>query len=138
MGLNLKNCPRCGRVFPAGAGRDICSKCMEAEDDDYAIVRRYVRDHPRSTVIEVAEETGVDEEVILQYLRDGRLMSNTFSSVINCERCGKSIRGGRYCDSCLNVIDAQIRGVDPPKEDEPKAKNLGKSSKGMHTKNNIF
>ncbi len=138
MGLNLKNCPRCGRVFPAGSGRDICSKCLEAEDDDYGVVRRYVRDHPRSTVVEVAEETGVDEEVILQYLRDGRLMSNSFSSVINCERCGKSIRGGRYCDSCLNVIDSQIRGVDPPREDEPKAKNLGKSSKGMHTKNNIF
>jgi len=138
MGLNLKNCPRCGRVFPAGSGRDLCSKCLEAEDDDYGVVRRYVRDHPRSTVVEVAEETGVDEEVILQYLRDGRLMSNSFGSVINCERCGKSIRGGRYCDSCLNVIDAQIRGVEPSKEDEPKIKNLGKASKGMHTKNNIF
>lgn len=138
MGANLKNCPRCGRLFPAGTGRDICGKCLEAEDDDYAIVRRYVRDHPRSTVVEVAEETGVDEEVILQYLRDGRLISNSFAEVITCERCGKSIRGGKYCDSCLNVINAQLRGVEPPREEESKTKSLGKNANRMHTKNNIF
>ena len=137
MGVNLKNCPKCGRVF-AMTGRDLCQKCLELEDDDYAIVRRYVRDHPRSTVIEVAEETGVSEDIILQYLKDGRLVSNAFSEVITCERCGKSIRGGKYCESCKNVINAQLRGVDPPKEEEPKSKSLGKNANKMHSKNNIF
>jgi len=137
MGLNLKNCPRCGRVF-AMQGRDICQKCLESEDDDYAIVRRYVRDHPRSTVVEVAEETGVDEEVILQYLRDGRLVSNAFSEVITCERCGKSIRAGKYCEGCLNVMNAQLRGIEPPKDEERKPKSLGKPGHKMHTKDTVF
>jgi len=134
MGANLKNCPRCGRLFPAGSGRDICGKCLEAEDDDYGIVRRYVRDHPRSTVVEVAEETGVDEEVILQYLRDGRLVSNSFAATISCERCGKSIRAGKYCDGCMNVINAQLQGVEPPRESEPKVKSTGKPGHKMHSK----
>jgi len=138
MGANLKNCPKCGRVFPAGSGRDICGKCMELEDDDYGLVRKYVRDHPRSTVIEVSEETGVSEDVILQYLRDGRLVSNSFSEIITCERCGKSIRAGKYCDSCLNVINAQLKGIDPPKEEDPKVKSPGKPGNKMHIKNNLF
>lgn len=139
MGVNLKNCPKCGRVF-AMQGRDLCQKCLELEDDDYAIVRRYVRDHPRSTVIEVSEETGVSEDIILQYLRDGRLISNSFAEVITCQQCGKSIRSGKYCDACLGNLNAQLKGAAPPKEQEEpkKPKSPGKPSDRMHSKTNIF
>ena len=65
---DLRNCSECGRLF-AYQGRDICSRCLEGEDEEYMVVRRYVRDHPGASVFEVADETGVEEEKILQFLK---------------------------------------------------------------------
>lgn len=108
--MNLKNCTECGRLF-AYAGRNICNQCLEKEEEQYMIVRRYVRDHPGANVFEVSEETGIEEEKILQFIRDGRLKSQGFSGVLECESCGKSIGNGRFCMDCMQKRDKEIRGV---------------------------
>lgn len=110
MMADLRNCPECGRLF-AYQGRNLCKKCQEEEENEYLVVRRYVREHPGATVFEVAEETGVEEEKILQFLRDGRLQSKGLTSVLECERCGKKISSGRYCPQCIKELDSQIQGV---------------------------
>ena len=99
MSANLRNCSICGRLFAYQQGRTICSRCLDQEEEQYAIVRKYVRDHPGATVFEVAEETGVEEEIILQFLRDGRLQSRGFAEVLECQRCGKIISSGKYCSA---------------------------------------
>jgi flagellar operon protein (TIGR03826 family) len=106
----LRNCSECGRLF-AYVGRNLCSKCLEQEEKDYTIVRRYVRDHSGASVFEVADATGIEEEKILQFLRDGRLQSKGFANIIECERCGTRISSGRFCDSCLGQLDKEIRGI---------------------------
>lgn len=108
---NLRNCSECGRLFAYQQGRSVCSRCLEKEEEEYLVVRRYVRDHPGATVFEVAEETGIEEEKILQFLRDGRLHSKGFAELLECERCGKRINSGKYCAECLGELDKQIRGV---------------------------
>lgn len=108
----LRNCPECGRLF-AYQGRNLCSKCLQAEEEEYNIVRRYVRDHAGASVIEVSDATGVDEQKILQFLRDGRLHSKGFTEVIECERCGRRISSGRLCDACRGQLDREIRGAIP-------------------------
>lgn len=136
---NLRNCPICGRVF-AHNGRDICNKCLEKEDDDYAIVRRYVRDHPGASVSEVAEATEIDEDKILQFLRDGRLVTKGLTYTTMCERCGKTISSGKFCESCLKQLGAEIRGMIPAKkqvvQEEPKPR--GKAKERMHIKGEDF
>lgn len=106
----LRNCPECGRLF-AYQGRNLCSKCQEKEGNEYEIVRRYVRDHSGASVFEVADATGIEEEKILQFLRDGRLQSKGFANIIECERCGRRIPSGRLCDSCLGHLNSEIRGI---------------------------
>ncbi len=118
MAPDLRNCSICGRLY-AYQGRDICSKCLEKEDDEYAIVRRYVRDYPGASVLEVSEATGVEEEKILQFLRDGRLISRGMSYAAECERCGKSISGGRYCGNCLKELGAEFNSVIPSARRKP-------------------
>jgi hypothetical protein len=111
----------------------VCSKCLEKEDDEYAIVRHYVRDHPGASIAEVSMETGVDEDKILQFLRDGRLISRGLSYTTNCERCGKTIAGGKYCDICLKDLGAQLNSVIPTRrKPEPEVKSWGKSKERMH------
>lgn len=106
----LRNCPECGRVF-AYVGKNLCHKCIDKEEDEFRVVRVYVRENPGATIIETSEETGVDEETILRFLREGRLISRGLkaSYVIHCERCGALIDDGRYCHSCLSELDGQLR-----------------------------
>jgi flagellar operon protein (TIGR03826 family) len=113
MNASLRNCPECGRIF-GYMGRNLCPDCMNKEEEEFQTVRKYVRDHPGAGVFEVAEATGIDEEKILQFLRDGRLQSRGFQNTLECERCGKKITAGRYCDNCRGQMDASIRQVAPP------------------------
>lgn len=107
------NCPECGRLFAADGGRRVCRKCLEREDSDYAIVRRYIREHPGASVFEVSEETGVEEEKILQFLKDGRLQSAGYVEIFFCERCGKKITGGKFCDNCRAQMTQEVRSAIP-------------------------
>jgi len=108
----IKNCPECGRLF-ADVGHNVCNKCLEKEDSEFAVVRRYVRDHPGASIFEVAEETGIAEEKILQFLKDGRLQSAGFVEVRSCESCGKKITSGRYCEKCRSQLGSQLESVIP-------------------------
>ncbi len=127
----LKNCAGCGRLF-AGEG-SLCRKCKQSDDDEYSIVRKYVRDYPGASIFEVAEATGVEEPTILHYLRDGRLQSRGLTTVSECDRCGKVISEGKYCDSCLRDLKSQF-GQAMPRGDAAR-EEIRKSSKDrMYTK----
>lgn len=110
MNANLRNCPQCGRLF-AYSGRNLCQRCIRAEEDEYMVVRRYVRDHPGASIFEVSDETGIEEDKILQFLRDGRLEARGLRQLLECERCGKKISAGTYCEDCLKAMDAELRSV---------------------------
>ncbi len=126
---DLRNCSECGRLF-AYQGRDICSRCLEGEDEEYMVVRRYVRDHPGASVFEVADETGVEEEKILQFLKDGRLQSKGFAELQECQMCGRRITAGKYCETCVKRLDVQLKEAQRPSLDK---KGFDKGA-GMHIK----
>jgi len=107
---------------------------MDQEEEQYAIVRKYVRDHPGATVFEVAEETGVEEEIILQFLRDGRLQSRGFAEVLECQRCGKIISSGKYCSQCLQDLDSQLKGAISPTSQRSATEEKKSRGDRMHTR----
>lgn len=132
----LRNCPQCGRLF-AYQGRNLCKKCQEEEENEYLIVRRYVRDNPGATIFEVSEATGVEEEKILNFLREGRLQSKGLAAVLECERCGKKITAGRFCAQCIKEMEKEIKSV--VKDNTPKAPELKRDSKErMFTKDSFL
>ncbi len=73
MAGELRNCIRCGRPFVYYGGKPICPECKEELERDFLKVYNYLRDHPRARIKEVAEETGVDEEDILDFIDEGRI-----------------------------------------------------------------
>jgi uncharacterized protein len=129
MSADIRNCMECGRLF-AYQGRSVCNKCMEKEDSEYAVVRRYVRDHPGEGVSDVSEATGIEEEKILQFLKDGRLQSSGFVEPTTCERCGKRIPEGKFCEQCRGAIEHAVRSVLPT----TRAMDNQGREKGMHYK----
>ena len=58
-------------IFVSGR---IFARCMDKEEDEFKVVRLYP-ENPGATITETAEATGVAEQTILRFLRDGRLLS---------------------------------------------------------------
>ncbi|MFZ5968981.1 MAG: TIGR03826 family flagellar region protein [Bacillota bacterium] len=108
---DIRNCKECGKIFSYEGFSRVCPRCRQKDEDAFRIVKEYVYDHPRATITEVAEETGVDEDKILRYLREGKLeiVGDGSTLVLGCERCGKGITTGRFCDACAREMEVEFK-----------------------------
>ncbi len=110
--MAVRNCSRCGRMYQSEGLSKLCARCMDTDEEDFKIVREYVYDNPSCTISAAAEDTGISEEKILKFLRQGKLiLKDEMSMVLDCERCGKPIKSGRYCDSCNKDMSRDLRGA---------------------------
>jgi RNA polymerase subunit RPABC4/transcription elongation factor Spt4 len=104
MHRDIRNCRRCGRIM-IYVGIPICEKCLKKEEEYYDIVRRYLDEHPRSSVREIGDATGVPVEVIMKFVRQGSLVAlEAAGGMLACEICGKSIEIGRVCPECAEAL----------------------------------
>lgn len=89
----------------------MCPECLKSRDDEFSIVRDYVRKHPNAGVAEVSEETNVSMKQIRQWIREERLILTEVSAElgINCEGCGRPIVTGRYCASCKSQMNRDLK-----------------------------
>ena len=102
--MEMRNCKKCGKVF-ASIGDKICPDCKREEDELFIKVKEYIYEHPHASIKEIAAETEVDEEIILRYLREGRIeVAEDSVSTLTCEKCGKVIRTGKYCVDCQKKL----------------------------------
>ncbi|AKL93796.1 hypothetical protein CACET_c02800 [Clostridium aceticum] len=101
--MNLINCPKCGRLIrDSGDGEVLCNRCAEAEGNPYKVIREYVYHHQGASVMEVAEATGVSKNLILKYVKEGRLSLLEERSILaHCPKCGAVLESGRACSRCL-------------------------------------
>ncbi|SHH20011.1 flagellar protein [Tepidibacter thalassicus] len=127
--MELVNCKKCGRMFGSENGQIYCSKCRGNEDEDFKKVRDYLYDNPGASVKEVSEETGVKEQTIIRFLKQERIeILEDENALLKCERCGVSIKTGRYCEKCKAEMKKELGSA---------LKNLKESQKpklGYHTK----
>lgn len=136
--MELKTCEECGRTFAAENGRTLCKRCFDKKiDNDFKLVRDYLYDHPGADIKEVADETGVDEAVILKLLKQDRIeVVEEANTLLRCEKCGKSIKSGRLCDDCKKMDTMkQMRDVrDQMKENLDKSQEANKNSVSYHSR----
>ena len=125
--MALKNCLQCGKVFSSDVS-ELCPECKKKEEDDYDLVYKYLEENPRSTADKVSEETGVDKDLILKFLRQGRLKTVEISpeSLPKCISCGQPIESGKLCPKCAKAFEEKV------KEEEKKRKK-----KGLHIEERI-
>lgn len=109
--MEMRNCKKCGKVF-SSFGDKICPECKREEDELFTKVKDYIYDHPHASIKEIAEETQVSEDTILRYLREGRIeVADDSLSTLTCEKCGKSIKSGRYCQECSTKLANQMNAA---------------------------
>ncbi|MFC4387018.1 TIGR03826 family flagellar region protein [Gracilibacillus marinus] len=110
----IANCIRCDKLF-ARVSRPICHDCIKEEEKKYDIVYRFlrVRENRQATIPEIVEATGVEYELILQFVRENRLRPAQFPNLsYPCERCGAPIGRGKLCENCTGSIQQDLHKHD--------------------------
>ncbi|MFP4697161.1 MAG: flagellar protein [Eubacteriales bacterium] len=126
--MDVRNCKSCGKIFNYIAGVPICPKCKDELENKFQEVKAYIKDNPQAQIYEVAEETEVNINQIRQWIREERLAFSQDSSIgIECERCGTSIKTGRFCNKCKDDIAHNLGSVYP--KEEPKKETFKKDTK---------
>lgn len=108
----LSNCPKCNDVFVKTQFRDICQNCWKEEEKQYETVYQFIRkrENRAATIGQVEEQTGVEEEHILKFIRSGRLQITHFPNLgYPCDKCGKIIRTGKLCETCAVELRKELQ-----------------------------
>jgi flagellar operon protein (TIGR03826 family) len=110
---DVRNCKRCNKIFKYLSGPPICLDCKQQDEDKFKIVKEYLYENPKASVYEVSKELEISVQLIKSFLKEGRLeiIGEDGNMFLECERCGKSISTGRYCESCAREITDDIRSV---------------------------
>ncbi|WDV46117.1 MerR family transcriptional regulator [Clostridiaceae bacterium M8S5] len=126
--MDIRNCKKCGRIYNFD-GFKLCLSCRQEEEEVFKVVRDYIYENPTASIQKISEDTEVPVKKILGYLKEGRLEIRNADNnlLLNCERCGKPISTGRYCDRCAvemsNVFQQAIRGSNPKKVEKKDTKS---------------
>lgn len=123
--MTVANCKRCGRIYNR-IRRDICVNCIADEDTAFQTVRKYLRGHRDATMENVVAGTGVELDLIVDMIRDGRIiLRDNPNLTYECDRCSKPTQSGRYCTRCTQELTANLSGAA-----EEVRKARGAESKG--------
>lgn len=116
--MDIRNCTRCGKIY-AYDGFNVCMQCRREDEDDFKKVKEYIDENPGANISEISEETEVDSKKIIEFLKQGRLeIEDENNTLLQCERCGVSIKTGRFCDKCTTEMQKEFKqaiggGNDP-------------------------
>lgn len=125
----LSNCPNCGEVFVKNQFHDVCPKCWKEEEKAYETVYQFIRkrENRAATIQQVVEATEVDEDLILKFIKTGRLKLTHFPNLgYPCDKCGKIIQKGRLCETCAEELRKELEFV---KAEEARQKELERREK---------
>lgn len=102
--METRNCKMCGRLFNY-IHSPYCPACEKDIDKKFEEVKAYIYDHPGAGMKEVSEENDVSQSMIKKWIKEERLSLSEDSPItFACEKCGASIRTGRFCQSCKNKM----------------------------------
>lgn len=110
MSKGYVKCRKCKTLFDvAGNIGQLCPKCIQAEEETYQKVRKYIKDKPGVLINEVSEALNVPPSKIMGYIREERLeIVNKNIAVLTCKNCGKIISSGMFCESCKKFTTERL------------------------------
>lgn len=107
----LDNCTNCGNLF-VRLNRSICQDCFKEEEKKFQTVYEFMkkRVNRQATIPEITEATGVEEELIIKFVKEKRLRAAQFPNLTYpCEKCGAEINDGKLCSDCSAAFSADLK-----------------------------
>jgi flagellar operon protein (TIGR03826 family) len=123
MGMNVANCPRCGKVYVKNH-RDVCPACIKEIDLQLENCLKYLKQNRGTTIQDLSEATEVPVKQIAKFIREGRIsIIGAPNMTYPCEVCFTPIRESNICESCRQRL---AKDVTNSKEDEDREKEIRK------------
>ncbi|MFD2615830.1 TIGR03826 family flagellar region protein [Terrilactibacillus laevilacticus] len=129
----LSNCNYCGKLF-VRTTTNVCPSCRREHEQLFDLVYDFIRDRDNrmASVPEIHEATEVEEKLIYDWIREGRLTPAEFPGLkYPCKSCGTMIQSGQLCSSCQKKIQTELRTFT---EQEKKQQEVLKNSRTYYTK----
>jgi flagellar operon protein (TIGR03826 family) len=127
MGMNVANCPKCGKLYIKNVMNDVCPACVKEADLQCETCIKYLRENRGISLQQLSDDTEVPASLIIKFIRDGRIsvMGNRNISY-PCEVCGADIRERNMCDSCREKLKKDVKNTmeDHRREEEQKKKDI--------------
>lgn len=131
--MDIKTCRNCGRIFQS-RGAYICPDCMHEIDAKFVKVRNYMYENPKASIEEICEENDVTAEMVMSWLREGRLIvADNAVPLINCSSCGKPIVSGRLCVECTSGLNTRVSSTSRDMAKELQLQKEAAEKRGYHT-----
>ncbi len=109
--MEVRNCPNCGRLFNY-IRTNLCPACIKEAEEGFQKVRIHLRDNPNISIIELAEDAGVEEDKIIQWIREGRIEPKGLKEApLKCVKCGVGIYLGTHCPNCSKELASDLSRV---------------------------
>ncbi|CDQ38998.1 MULTISPECIES: TIGR03826 family flagellar region protein [Virgibacillus] len=110
----LANCTRCDRLFVKGI-RNVCFNCYKEEEASFQTVSSFLRkqQNRQATLEEIVDETGVEEQLIIKFIKEGRLHPASFPNLTYpCTHCKKPISSGNVCKQCSEALRRDLESFE--------------------------
>lgn len=103
--IKLRNCKRCGKVFPS-TGSLICRECLEKEEEQYEQVKMYLAENPGASIEQIHRDTQIPVAVISDFVRKGLLVGTPAKETteLRCIICKRPISSGKICFECQKAL----------------------------------
>lgn len=128
--MEVINCKGCGRLYNAvgNSRKRLCPQCVRKLEEKFTQVKEFLRENPKSSIEVVSIENDVSVKQIKQWVKEERLVLLAGGAGgITCEKCGKMIQTGRFCNECKFKIGNTLMGaIDRPIMDIPKKRTHDK------------
>lgn len=129
---DLRNCRRCGRMYNYLGGPPICIDCKNADEAVFKRIKEYLYENPGAMLSQVAIDCDVSVEKIKMFLKEGRLeITEGANIILECEKCGKAIKTGRFCGECQNQLHSDISGTISKPQERTEDSELRKHNSGL-------
>ncbi len=69
---DVEACRECGRLY-GFLPRGVCIDCQDLREQRFQAVKEYLADNRGASILQTATETGVEEGLIVGWVREGRL-----------------------------------------------------------------
>lgn len=105
---DVQNCPNCGNIFRKSTW-SVCQDCKNEIEIELSKCTDFIRRNRQTTMAQLIEQTGVEEENITKYIRDGKInIMDAPNLSYPCDLCINPIRKGNLCYNCKVKLNSDI------------------------------
>ena len=103
-------CTNCNIPFNQVRNEEQCPACAASGDATFRRIKEYLYEHQGASASELVSVLGVSMRQIRQFLREDRLevVGDGYSG-LHCDKCGVSIKTGRFCEACGREAENRIK-----------------------------